>query len=128
LAESFERYNHNAPSGSADIAEVMEGLILRAGRDAAKKKWISASDAKPGAPASTLKAMQNATQLQNASAAIAAAQAYISMYRHLNHHFPKDKKQAAKKYRDCRHSYLEGLKKLSFIRDAFRKVGLSGGL
>jgi hypothetical protein len=128
LAESFETYKHNAPSGSADIAEVMEGLILKAGREAANKKWISNSAAKPGAPAATLAAMHEAPQLQNALAAISAAHAYISMYRNVSHHFPKDKKQAAKKYRDCRHSYLEGLKKIAFVRESFVKVGLSGGL
>jgi hypothetical protein len=128
LAESFDRYNHNAPSGAADIAEVMEGLILKAGREAAKKKWIAAADAKPGSPAATLAAMQKAPQCNSVLAAIGAAQAYISMYRNLNHHFPKDKKQAAKKYRDCRHAFLEGLKKIVFVRESLRKIQLSGSL
>lgn len=128
LAESFDRYKHNAPSGAADIAEVMEGLILKAGREAAKKKWILASEAKPGAPAATLAAMQKSDQCKSILAAIGAAQAYISMYRNLNHHFPKDKKQAAKKYRDCRHGFLEGIKKVVFLRESLRKIQLSGGL
>lgn len=128
LAESFDRYKHNAPSGSADIAEVMEGLILKAGREAAKKKWILASEAKPGAPAATLAAMQKSPQCQSILAAIGGAQSYISMYRNLNHHFPKDKKQAARKYRDCRHGFLEGLKKVVFLRESLRKITLSGGL
>ncbi|ACK51112.1 hypothetical protein Msil_2174 [Methylocella silvestris BL2] len=128
LAESFDRYKHNAPTGAADIAEVMEGMILRAGRDAAKKKWIAQADAKPGATAKTLAAMDAAPQFQNCRAAIGAAQAYISMYRNSAHHFPKDNRQAAKKYRDCRHGFLEGLKKIGFFRDEMRKAGLSGRL
>jgi hypothetical protein len=129
LAEAFERYKNNAPSGSADIAEVMEGLILKAGREAANKGWIPASQAKPGAPAATLTAMQNSAQFQSsAAAAVGAAQAYISMYRNVNHHFPKNKVQAAQKYRDCRHGFLEGLKKVAFVRDSFKNLGLTGGL
>jgi hypothetical protein len=128
LAESFDRYKHNAPSGSTDIAEVIEGLVLRAGREAAKKGWIDKADAKPGAPAATLAAMQKSAQFQSIAAAIGAAQAYISMYRNVNHHFPKDKKQAAKKYNDCKYSFMEGLKKAVFVRESFRKIKLSGSL
>lgn len=126
LAEAFDRYQHNAPSGTADVAEVFEGLVLRAGRDCAKRGWISPGEAKPGLPAKTLAAMRAVSNLQNAEAAIAAAQAFISMYRNLSHHFPKNKKQAAKKYRDCRHGFLEGLKKIAFFREAMRNAGLSG--
>lgn len=126
LAEAFDRYKHNAPSGTTDVAEVFEGLVLRAGRDSVKKAWISVGEAKPGSPAKTLAAMGQVTNLKNAAAAIGAAQAFISMYRNVSHHFPKDKKQAAKKYRDCRHGFLEGLKKIVFFRNAMRAAGLSG--
>lgn len=128
LAESFDRYQHNAPSGNADVAEVMEGLVLKAGRDSVRKKWITKSDARPGAPADTLLAMLKVPQCKNAAAAIGAAQGYISMYRNMSHHFPKDKKQAAKKYRDCRHGFIEGLKKVHVFRRAMRDIGLSGAL
>jgi hypothetical protein len=128
LAEAFDRYNHSAPSGAAHIAEIMEGLVLKAGREAAAKGWISRGDARPGAPANTLIAMQAVAQFHNATAPIGAAQAYIAMYRNPNHHFPKDRKQAAIKYRDCRHSFLEGLRKIVFFRDAMRSIGLSGKL
>lgn len=128
LAESFDHYNHSPPTGAADIAEVIEGLVLRAGRDAAGKTWITAANARPGNSQQTLMAMQVAPQCRSAAAAIGAAQAFIGMYRNLNHHFPKDRKQAAKKYRDCRHGFLEGLKKVSFFRTEMKKLGLSGGL
>jgi len=128
LSESFERYQSSAPSGTADVAEVMEGLVLRAGRDAVKKGWIASIAAKPGKPADTLTAMQASPQCKTHAAALGAAQGYISMYRNLSHHFPKDKKQAAKKYRDCRHGFIEGLKKIAFLRESLRKLGLSGRL
>ena len=37
LAELFDRYNHSAPTGVADVAEVMEGLVLRAGKFSEKE-------------------------------------------------------------------------------------------
>jgi hypothetical protein len=124
LAEAFDRYKHNTPSGVAAIAEVMEGLVLKAGRDAVRNAWLSPADVKPGSPAATLAAMHKVKQFQNVTAAIAAAQAYISMYRNPSHHFPKDKRQAAKKYRDCRHGFIEGLKKIAYFREAMRGIGL----
>ena len=127
LAESFDRYKHNAPSGSADIAEVMEGIILKAGREAADKGWIEASSAKPSAPAATLVAMQGSKQFASILAAVGAAQGYISMYRNLNHHFPKNKKEATKRYRDCKHSFIEGLKQVVFLHEFLRKIKLTGG-
>jgi len=126
LAESFDRYNHNAPSGVADVSEVLEGLVLRAGRDAAKKGFISSGDVRPGAPAATLAALLASSQGRNAAAAIGGAQSYISMYRNTAHHFPKNKRQAFRKYRDCRHGFLDGLKKVHQFREQMRGIGLSG--
>ncbi len=128
LAEAFDRYKFNAPSGVADIAEVFEGLVLKAGRDGVKRTWLPAWEVRPGAPARTLQAMTASPQFQNTRAAIGAAEAFISMYRNTSHHFPKNAKQAATKYRDCRHGFLEGLKKLVFFRDAVKSIGLTGGL
>jgi hypothetical protein len=107
---------------------VFEGMVLKAGRDAAKKKIIKTSEAKPGAPAKTLEALLNTPQCRNAAAAIGGAQSYISMYRNTAHHFPKNKKQALKKYRDCRHGFLDGLKKVQQFREAMKNSGLSGAL
>lgn len=128
LAEAFLRYNQNAPSGAADIAEVMEGLVFKAGKEAVKKAWVKNSDVRAGNSANTLKALQGSTHMSGAIAAIGAAQGYISVYRNASHHFPKDKKQAAVKYRRCRHGFLEGLDKIVLFRDAMKRAGLSGGL
>jgi hypothetical protein len=128
LAEAFERYKSNAPSGVADISEVIEGLVLKAGREAAKKGWIRAADARSGIPAATLTALSLSSQGRNATAAIGAIQGYISFYRNPAHHFPKNKKLAFRKYRDTRHAFLDGLKKVQQFRDAMKNIGLSGAL
>ena len=127
-AEAFDAYNHNAQSGTAKMTEIIEGLILKAGRDAVKKGWLTAADARAGQSQNTLTKMQAASQFNNVVAAIGAVQGYVSEYRNPNHHWPKDKKQAAKKYRDCRHGFLDGLKKSVMFRDAMRKIGLSGSI
>ena len=41
LAEAFLSYKHGAPQGAAKLAEVFEGLVLKAGREAASKTWLS---------------------------------------------------------------------------------------
>lgn len=126
VAETFERYKHDPPSGTADIAEVLESMVLRAGMDSVKKGWLLAGDAKPGSPARTLAAMQKSSHFSNAAGPIGAVQGYINLYRNTAHHTPKDKKQAAKKYRDCRHGFLDGIKKVPVFRDAMKGLGLSG--
>ena len=128
LVEAFELYKQNAPAGTAAVAELMEGLVIKAGRDAVRNKWISKSEGTSN-PAKILNALlADQAHFTNAIAAIGAAQAYISMYRNVNHHFPKNKKQAAVKYRDCRHGFLEGLKKIGFFREAMKNAQLSGAL
>jgi hypothetical protein len=128
LVESFDVYNHSAASGVADITEVIEGLVLRAGRDAAKKGYIDPKNAKPGKPAITLAALVASSQGQSLAGAIGGVQNHISYYRNSAHHFPKNKKQAYIKYRDCRHGFLDGLKKIKQFKDAMRTMGLSGAL
>lgn len=128
LVEAFDRYNHSAPTGVADVAEVLEGFILKAGREAAKKTWIQQNQARPGQPAATLDAMQAAPQFAASMAAIGSVRGYVAEYRNTSHHFPKDKAQAARKYRECRHAFLDGLKRVSSFRSSMRERGLSGGL
>jgi hypothetical protein len=128
LAESFLKYEGDPPSGTSDIAEFMEALVLKAGRDAYKKGWIDKKHTKPGAPADTLKAMQQVPQLGAASAPIGAVQNYISSYRNVAHHAPKNAKQAAQKYRDCRHAFLEGVRTIPRFRTAMKNAGLSGSI
>jgi hypothetical protein len=126
LVESYDRYNHSAPTGVADVAEVIEGFILKAGKEAVKKAWIPAAKAKPGQPAATLDAMQASPQFITAAADIGSVRWYVSEYRNTSHHFPKNKAQAAVKYRDCRHAFIDGLKRINTFRNAMKARGLSG--
>ncbi len=128
LVQSFEKYQNSAPAGAADIAEVLEGFILKAGNEGVKKNWLQRGDVRAGQTAKILDAMTSATEFQTAKAPIGGVRAYISSYRNLNHHFPKNQKQAAKKYKDCRHAFLDGIKKVGEFRVAMKSLGLTGGL
>lgn len=124
LAESFHRYTHNPPSGVTDITEVMEGIIIKAGVAAKKKGWLSNAEVKVDV-ATLLKNMQAKPQFGGALAVIGSAQGYISQWRNLSHHFPKNAAAAAKKYRDCRHAFIEGLKQIENFRTAMSNIGLA---
>ncbi|WP_342361897.1 hypothetical protein [Terrarubrum flagellatum] len=128
IAESFEKYKQNAQSGVADISEVVEATVFKAGKDAVAKGWVTASDVKPGFSAKTLEALKDAANLKNAAAAIGGAQSFISVYRNSAHHTPRNKKQAYTKYRDCRHGFLDGIKKIAHFRDSVKQCGLTGNL
>jgi hypothetical protein len=128
LREAFDRYQISAQSGTADIAEVLEGFILKAGRDAAAKGWLRRNQAQPGQMAATLDAMTATPQFGSVIAPIGGARAYVHKYRNASAHFPKNKTQAAIKYRDCRHGFLDGLKQVSTFSKAMKGIGLTGGL
>lgn len=125
LARSYEAYCQNAPLGVSDITEVMEGMVLRAGQAAAKKTWIANNQARPGQSAATLAAMQRAPQLGGCAAAVGGAQSYISVWRNTSHHFPKNPRKAAQKYRECRHGFLEGIRQIKAFRESMRTVGIN---
>lgn len=126
LAEAFERYEQNAVSGVTDITEVIEGLVNKAAKEAVARKWIDKKDTKT--LANSIQAIANDSHFHNVRPAIGSAQGYISQYRNLSHHFPKNKKLAAKKYKDCRHAFIDGLKQAQNFRTAIRSAGLTGGL
>jgi len=124
--ECFDLYKHNAPAGVASLAEQVEGLIMRAGKDAAKKGWISNAEAKDTL-ANVLVSLQGSGKFNNADTVLSAARMYVQRYRNVAHHVPKNKKQAYRKYRDCRHAFLDGLRTMRDFTDAMKALGLSGG-
>lgn len=127
VRECFDLYKRNAPAGVALIAEQLEGMILKAAKDAAKKGWITRSQSRE-ALASVLVHMQAAPQFNNADTILSATRAFVQRYRNTAHHIPKNKKQAYRKYKDCRHAFLDGLRTMRDFRDAVKALGLSGGL
>jgi len=124
---SFETYKGNSPSGVASLSEVVEGMVMKAAKDAWKKGWMTKAEA-TGALANVLLKMKAVSAFNNADAALSSAQAFVSRYRNASHHFPKNRKQAHVKYRDCRHGFLEGLRILQSMHDAMRATGLTGTL
>lgn len=126
LMASFQIYKTSAPAGMADVTETVEALVLKAGADAIKKGWLTPANVKPGKTAATLIAMGKVPQFNNAAAAVGGVQGYVNRYRNTAHHPPKNKVQAYKKYRDCRHGFLEGIKEVQHFRAAMRGIGLSG--
>lgn len=125
--ECFDLYKHNAPAGVANLAELVEALVMKAAKDAAKKNWITKAQSS-GALASVLANLQGASQFNNADTVLGAAKMFVKRYRNPSHHVPKNKKDAYRKYRDCRHAFLDGLRNIRDFKDQMKSLGLSGGL
>lgn len=125
--DSFSLYKENGSAGVASISELVEGMIMKAAKEAAKKGWISNKKAS-GALATVLEEMRVVKEFQNTRSSLSGAQAFVARYRNANHHFPKNQKMAYRKYRDCRHGFLDGIRTLQDLHDAMKSVGLSGSI
>lgn len=123
--ECFDLYKHGAPAGVSSLAETLEGMVVKAAKDAKRKGWITGREAS-GNLANVLVALQGCAQLNGADTIIGAARIFVQRYRNTSAHFPKKKKDAYRKYRDCRHAFLDGLRHMQDFRDAMRAAGLSG--
>ena len=53
---------------------------------------------------------------------------FVKECRNLTHHWPKNKKAAHKKYADCRHHFLDGLRTIQAFRTAMKAEGLTGNV
>lgn len=124
--ECFDLYKHSAPAGVASIAEQVDALIMKVAKDAASKGWITRAQSR-GNLASVMAQLQAAPQFSNADTILSASRAFVQRYRNVSHHPPKNKKDAYRKYRDCRHAFLDGLRTIRDLRDAVKALGLSGG-
>ena len=125
--EAFEDYCNQPVNGVKTLSEVMEGLVTRAGKDSTKKGYLS-NNQLGDTVATMLNALYGASQFQQAQAAIGGVRSYMAQYRNLTHHWPKNKKIAYKKYADCRHGFLEGLKQMQQYSGAMKIAGLSGNV
>jgi hypothetical protein len=120
----FDTYAVTPTSGVAQLSEIVEGMVTRAYKDAIKKGWVP--NPVPNTTAATLDALMVCPQLVAARAPLGGARAFYSDFRNLTHHFPKNKSKAHKKYCDCRHGFLEGLRRISALRASLKNIGLSG--
>lgn len=126
-SEAFEDYCNKPVNGVKTISELLEGLVTQAGNEVVKKAYLTKTELGNGS-ADTLDALHDVIQFRNVRAEIGGVRSYINEYRNLSHHWPKNKKKAYKKYADCRHAFLEGIKQIVRFRAAMKKVALSGKL
>jgi len=123
----FETYRGNSPAGVSSVSELVEGMVMKAARDAAKKGWITKADTKKPLAEILLK-LKTVPQFKSAEIKLSGAGAFVSRYRNTAHHFPKSQRHAHRKYRDCRHGFLEGVRILQDLQSAFKSAGLAGSL
>ena len=124
---AFEAYQLQPTGGVTNLTEVVESLVVKARDEAINKNFVTRNDA--GATvAAALDALYDASQFKNARAAIGGARSYISEYRNLSHHFPRNKAEARKKFVETRHAFLEGLKLIPNFRKGMKNAGLTGNL
>ena len=127
VSEAFEDYCNKPVNGVRSLSEIVEAVVEQAGRDATKKQYVSMSAVANG-PAKALDAMYEASQFRPVRAQIGGVRSYIAEYRNLSHHWPRNGKKAHKKYADCRHAFLDGVRQLQRFRVAMKQVGLTGNL
>lgn len=127
LNEAFRIYKQNPVLGLKHECDFIEGLVVKSGIDAAKKGWIETKYKKTQTISSILDALTGTVQMSSSLASLGAMRAFIQMHRNTNAHFPKNKSQAIKKYRNCRHAFIDGIEKIGLFRDQMRKAGLTGG-
>ena len=125
VSEAFDDYVAKPVNGVRTLSEIVEGMIRKAGRDSAKKGGISKKDSGK-APAAVLDALHE--KHPQARAAIGGARSFIDECRNLSHHWPRNKKDAYKKYADCRHHFLSGLHTIQALSKAMKGIGLAGNL
>lgn len=127
ISEAFEIYQSNPANAVQSLSEVIEGMATKAGTDAVKAGYLTNNQLRANIAAS-LDAMHDVPQLTAARAAIGGVRSYISEYRNLSSHWPRSRAQAHKKYAECRHAFLDGIKHIHRFRFAMRNANLTGNL
>ncbi len=128
LQQAFEDYQSNPIAGVSDIAEVFEGMVLKAAKDAARKGYISKGKVKPGDNAIMLDELTNSKEMKPALAAIGGARGFISTVRNPIKHAPATKKVALERSRKTRHQFIDGIRQIVVFRAAMKKRGLTGNM
>ena len=124
-SEAFEDYRAKPVNGVKTLSELVEGMIKKAGQDAAKRGDITTRESNM-ALANVLDTLY--ATYSSSRASIGGARKFVNECRNLTHHWPKNKKNAYKKYSDCKHHFIEGLRTIQAFRTAMRSLGLTGSL
>lgn len=127
IGETYEDYNAKPVNGVKSLTEVLEGLVIQAGKDVVRKKYRSKSALGSGA-ADILDALHDTKECKSARAAIGGVRSHIKEYRNPKHHWSTNKRAAYPKYSDCRHAFIDGVKHIHRFRIAMRAVGFTGNL
>ena len=127
VSEAFDDYRSQPVNGVRTLSEIMEGLVVQAGKDASKAGHIS-NAAVRGSVANLLDTLHQVKGFGGARGDIGGARRYIKEYRNPSHHWPRNRKEAHQKYANCRHAFLEGIIQIREFRMSMKKVGLSGSL
>jgi len=123
LAQCFQTYKNKPPVGIGEIAELLEGLVLEAGKRAIKKGWLTASQV-AGKPAKTLDGLSTCAQTKTQNAAWGGVRSYIKEYRNVAHHYVTKPKDTKRKFLDCRHALIAGIQQTGSFLEACRKLKL----
>ena len=123
--ECFVDYQNKPSNGVSTLSELVEGMIAKAGQDAASKGFITKREAQ-SSQATLLDALHS--NVVSARAAIGGARKFVNECRNPAHHWPKSKKASHKKYVDCRHNFIEGLRIIQSFRQSMKDNGLSGNV
>ena len=127
ISEAFEDYCAKPVNGVKSLSEVIEGMVEQSGKDAVRKQYLQKKDV-TGSIADLLDALYDLPRCNNVRAQIGGVRSFIAEYRNLSHHWPKNAQRAYKKFADCRHAFLDGIKRVHQFRTAMKDVGLSGNL
>lgn len=124
-SEAFEDYLAKPVNGIKTLSEMVEGMIRKAGKDSAARGGISRANSRR-APADVLDALHD--EYPQARAAIGGARMFIRECRNPSVHPPRTKNDAYRKYADCRHHFLVGLRTIQVFRSAMKAANLTGNL
>ena len=125
-SEAFVEYRNSPTSGVRILSEVIEGMITKAGQDAVRHDHIPRGQISQATAAKLLDALHE--KFFGARAAIGGARSYIKECRNLSHHWPTRKRDSYRKYADCRHQFLEGIRLARSFREAMKNANLSGNV
>lgn len=121
LKDCYEVYHKRPISGLQEITEMVEGLINISATKAVKKGWLT--KVKKGA-ADILDDMSGNINFKPAVASIGGIRNYIKEYRNVAHHPAKTRAKAYRKYRACRHGFIDGIKQILSFRTAMKNIGI----
>lgn len=127
VSQAYEDYNGKPVNGVSKITEIVEGLVNKACDDVVRKKYADKKDFGINI-AANLDKLYALEQCGGARPAIGGVRSYYSTYRNLTHHWPKNKAKAHKKYADCRHAFMDGLKNIEQFTTSMKNSGLTGKL